>query len=662
MSFLQPALLFALPLALLPVLVHLLNKRRHRTIKWAAMMFLVKATREDRGRRRLRHFLILACRVLAVAALVFLLSRPLAGGWLAWTGGNRPEAIVLILDRSPSMEARPSTESLSKRELAVERWQSAISDFASGTRLVLIDSAIGEPIELVGAEALADLPQTSPSDRAADLPALFERALEYLETNRPGRSEIWIASDLQASNWLAADGRWGAARRAYAELGQDMPVRVLALTGEPGGSHSLRLSGIHRDGPDLFLDLEIRRSADAPERLPLELTLDGESVTVEEVAVGQSVLEVRRRIDLGEREGGGYGRLSLPADLTPADNTVWFAYGEAAPRLTSVVSESPARPVLELLGAPPGLDTRRVEVFSSTEAHRIPWDETHLVVWQAPLNEPALADALREHVESGGSLLVLPPDEDTEPGALPLLGMGWAAVEAAPLEETFPIASWDGSSGVLANFRDGRPMALDRLQIIRRRLVDGEGTALARYADGSPAVVRLREGLGEAVFLTSLPDRRWSDLGRYNDLLPIAERLLDGASRYRGDALNLEARQAGAGANSWAAVVSDHDTPRADLHAGIYRDGARVVAVNPDAAEYDPLLLEREETEAIFEGMNMRLFEERVVREQNLATEIWRTFALAVVLFLLIEALLSLPPRRRTTTTGGSLNPSSAAS
>ena len=70
MSFLQPALLVALPLIALPVVIHLIHQQRHRTIEWAAMMFLLDARRMTRGMARLRHFLIMAMLMLAIAALI----------------------------------------------------------------------------------------------------------------------------------------------------------------------------------------------------------------------------------------------------------------------------------------------------------------------------------------------------------------------------------------------------------------------------------------------------------------------------------------------------------------------------------------------------------------------------------------------------------------
>ena len=101
MTFLQPMLLVALPLVALPIVIHLINQRRYQTIRWAAMIFLLAANRMSRGYAKLRQLLILLFRMLAIAGLVFTISRPLASGWLGLTAGGRADTTIILLDRSP---------------------------------------------------------------------------------------------------------------------------------------------------------------------------------------------------------------------------------------------------------------------------------------------------------------------------------------------------------------------------------------------------------------------------------------------------------------------------------------------------------------------------------------------------------------------------------
>src|SRR5437763_11174629 len=104
MSFLQPLMLAALPLAALPIIIHLINQRRYQTVRWAAMMFLLAANRMSRGYARLRQWLIMLFRMAAIAGLIFAVSRPLLGGWLGLAAGGRADTTIVLLDRSPSME------------------------------------------------------------------------------------------------------------------------------------------------------------------------------------------------------------------------------------------------------------------------------------------------------------------------------------------------------------------------------------------------------------------------------------------------------------------------------------------------------------------------------------------------------------------------------
>ncbi len=182
MTFLAPALLIALPLAALPVIIHLIHLYRRRQVKWAAMMFLLAAQRMNKGLSRLRQVLILALRVLAVAAILFVITRPLAGGWLGLTGGA-PDTVMILLDRSASMEQQNTVTGVSKRAAGLRNVAKAISD-AVGTRshLVLIDSALGTPQPLAKADELLDLPQTEATETAADIPALLQGALDFITT------------------------------------------------------------------------------------------------------------------------------------------------------------------------------------------------------------------------------------------------------------------------------------------------------------------------------------------------------------------------------------------------------------------------------------------------------------------------------------------------
>src|SRR5262245_20223503 len=148
MTFLQPFILWALPLVLVPVIIHLINRLRHRRQQWAAMRFLISATRSSISHAKLRQFLVLLFRVLAVLALILFLSRPLAGGWLGWALSPAPDAILILLDRSASMETKLAGGTTTRREQAIKLLSDAAKGFQRASHVVLIDSALRSPQEL----------------------------------------------------------------------------------------------------------------------------------------------------------------------------------------------------------------------------------------------------------------------------------------------------------------------------------------------------------------------------------------------------------------------------------------------------------------------------------------------------------------------------------
>src|SRR6188474_499003 len=92
---------------LIPILIHLLNKRKFCVVDWAAMEFLLDADKKNRRRIRLENLILLLLRCLAVFLIGALLARPfvptsVTAGLINATQFER----IVLLDDSLSMQAR----------------------------------------------------------------------------------------------------------------------------------------------------------------------------------------------------------------------------------------------------------------------------------------------------------------------------------------------------------------------------------------------------------------------------------------------------------------------------------------------------------------------------------------------------------------------------
>ena len=101
--FLYPAFLVGLLAASLPILIHLLNRRKLQRIQFPAVRFILLSQKRISRSYRLRHWLLLALRTLAVVFLVLLLANPIFQTGAGLFAGGGPVSLVVLLDNSLSM-------------------------------------------------------------------------------------------------------------------------------------------------------------------------------------------------------------------------------------------------------------------------------------------------------------------------------------------------------------------------------------------------------------------------------------------------------------------------------------------------------------------------------------------------------------------------------
>ncbi|MCC7384704.1 MAG: VWA domain-containing protein [Deltaproteobacteria bacterium] len=165
MSFLQPLMLLGLLGALVPIIIHLIQRRRPRRQPFAAIEFVLKSVERVERRWRLRRFLLLAARVAVISALALAAARPLIGEHSATTAAARgPEQVAIVIDTTLSMRARFGTDQSAfdrARALARDR----IRRLGPEDRAILV-AADSEP------RLLVPKPTASPSELALALDRL----------------------------------------------------------------------------------------------------------------------------------------------------------------------------------------------------------------------------------------------------------------------------------------------------------------------------------------------------------------------------------------------------------------------------------------------------------------------------------------------------------
>ena len=416
----------------------------------------------------------------------------------------------------------------------------------------------------------------------------------------------------------------------------------------------LALRGVTRyrtpGGSEVLLQLELtRETMTTAVSVPLTFELDGNPLPPLEVQLEGTRLVVQHRISLGDRRGGGQGRVTIPSDANPADNAVYFVFGDEVPLKSRVAVEQPALgPLLRLAAAPsPTAMNQTAELTDLSGAAALDFSQVALLVWQGAFTaDEAAAKAVRDFVESGGALVLLP---GAEPGPAVFAGLTWGDEQTAKDDAPpFSVAHWNDTDGPLANTSGGESLPLPSLQVYRRRQIAGQGEELASFADGVPFLVRARRGQGQVVYCATLPDAKWSTLGDGTVLVPMLQRLLrEGGKRLAPPRLGWcgEAIAAGAiAAGDWR-PLDEQSSREFPLHAGLYRHEAALLALNRPPREDDRERFAADDLPALFGGVPFRSFQEKERSRERLQSEIWRFFIIALLLALTAEALLILPAR-----------------
>jgi hypothetical protein len=246
-SFVHPAILGGLALAGLPIIIHLLNRRRFKTMEWAAMDFLLKAAVRNRRRVRLENLLLLALRTLLVLCLILAVARPFTKreDTLASIFGSAGSTErVILLDDSHSMRAGQGNKSafLNAKQL-IKRLVTRLHDDRSGDRVTIVLGSRpregGEGFARVAVasaqykQLLRKLDALRVSDGVFDLLGAVETISDTYE-EKEARVVLHLVSDFRSKDWVDVDGSVqpdvALALASFAERGE---VRFLDVGAAP---------------------------------------------------------------------------------------------------------------------------------------------------------------------------------------------------------------------------------------------------------------------------------------------------------------------------------------------------------------------------------------------------------------------------------------------
>ena len=684
MSFLNPLFLFGLAAAAIPILIHLFTRRRPREVHFPSLEFLSEVHQSEIRRLKLKQWLLLLLRTLAVAAIALAMARPALRG-SAGGATRAATSVVALVDVSGSMQAAaPAVGTTAASTLGAAARQAVddlISTLGPADELLLVPydrtprPVTAQPssdVVRLHAAAHALEPGAAATDHAGAL-AFAGRVLA--ESHALNRELFWI-SDFQASGWpdtatrISPPGPWGRARvyllplaartRANAAL-----IDALLAPAESGAALALEGAAFDATAGDLAVTaLEVAIPAAS----------DGAATgTGSELGRGFLNLPARGRasalIPLARLpEGGGEAR--IPDDALPLDNARYFSSGRAATLRVLVREDRGPSPLRLALAAGSPASGLAVEAVDAVDLEKRARDADAIVLNDLERLGPAELQAVLDFWRAGGALMiVLGSHADAafwNSAVLRELGVGaLGADDAVPEGGTWRLRVAATGHPVLAGFaaRPGEEISTARFSAARV-FDSGRGRVLLQFDRAHAALVEAPH----ALVLCATLDPGTSDFpvsGAFLPLLHQAVKVLGRGSamgslapgdRYRAPASTGAWRIVGMDGRELASELSSESGTLRLVSAPIDRPGLyrvfrggelrSVFAVNPDPHESDLAAVEPRTLLRAFPAGHASLLTPgadlaKRVREARYGRELWREMVLLALALLTAEMILA---------------------
>ncbi len=554
MTFRNPIMLVGLAAALVPLVLHLLNRARYRSVAWGAMMFLDGLEPRAYHGAKVKQWALLAARTALLGTLAVALARPVLPAGAAPPVRQGRTAAVILLDTSASMSLNDNGRV--RLDLAREAVLQLLSPgMKRGDDVWLLPLSERDPqlppLYATDPQEMARrLKDVSSASGQADIAAGLRQAVQLLRKSEAPNHEIYVVCDRQAGSWRGVEAPTFAAEwRAIApptvrvmvipvgtEDFDNVAVEAIDLVGEPfvigqAGEVEVRLhnyGAVPRSAA--LLDVGVRTAsgrrvtarqatislpAGAVTRVPVPITFTEAGSAVVHAQVTAPGLPTDKRLDVSaevikdirvlivdgdEREGTAQSASDfLRAALAPYRNAKrdTATVTVTRPDVWTPADLADARVVvLANVGSFSEAQSRAIEQFIWDGGGVIlaPGDQVRAENYNAQLRWlPALLQPPTAESEAG--LTALGAVEIGHPAFRFLKGRGEAAPPVA-VRRYFPAAPRLGSD------------------------------VPASYTDGKPFMISRGLGRGRVVLMTTPVDTEWNGLPLTNVFLPLAQSLV----------------------------------------------------------------------------------------------------------------------------------------
>jgi len=321
MQFVNPVFLFGLFAIAIPVIIHLFNFRRFKKVFFTNVRFIRKLKQETKKRSELRHLIILALRILAIASLVMAFAQP----YIPFKPGQAPiaarNAVSIFVDNSFSMEATGKNGTLLDEAVQKAREIAAAYKGSDDFHLLTNDFEGRHQRLVTREEFFTMLEEIKPSPSTRNTKEIITRQGDILKTSPSSRHTSFIVSDFQRSAYSVMPAQ------------PDSSLQVFLVPLIPNSSGNIYIDScwfdlpLQQAGQTAVLNSRIwNKSGTDMEKIPVKLEINGQQKALSSVDLKAGASAELKMPFTNHKAGIHQGVLQVQDFPVVYDDKFYFSY------------------------------------------------------------------------------------------------------------------------------------------------------------------------------------------------------------------------------------------------------------------------------------------------------------------------------------------------
>lgn len=401
MQFVYPAFLWALTAVSIPIIIHLFHFRRYKKIVFSDIRFLKQLQEQNKSKQKIKDWLILACRILAITLLVLAFAQPFIPiGENSRQGGQKN--ISIFVDNSNSMNAEGSEGVL--LEMAKNKARAIVNAYGNSDKFqVLTNNLSGsEQRYLNKSDALNRIDALEPSKFSAKATAITAKQLAGFSIQNSSVKQAYLISDFQTGQFNLG------------QLEKDTITRYSFIPIINTSAQNVSIDSAYLTTPFVKTNepvkLNIRLSnhgSEALEGIAVTLRLNNVQKALVNVNMGGNESIITEMSTVIANSDWQKGEVSITDYPVTYDDRLYFSLKASSQNNILLLSNTPNQFINAVYGDDANYNLTQ-NSFGNISYQT--FNKYNLIILNEPLEiSSGLQTELDKYLEQGGQVLIIPP-------------------------------------------------------------------------------------------------------------------------------------------------------------------------------------------------------------------------------------------------------------